>query len=123
MVWLKRRLYMARSIRSFLALIFILAGLRLFVGGDGTFTILQQIGLGEWLRYLAGAVAMSGGMLLLVPSRAVIGSAIATTLSVGALLLQAFLALGSPVFTVILAFLSGGALVQAQIEQPVATRR
>jgi putative oxidoreductase len=123
MVWLKRRLYMARSIRSFLALIFILAGLRLFAGGDGTFTILQQIGLGEWLRYLAGTLSVSGGMLLLIPSRAVIGSAIATTLSVGALLLQAFLALGSPVFMVILAFLSGGALVQAQIEQPVATRR
>jgi putative oxidoreductase len=95
----------------------------LFAGGDGTFTLLQQIGLGEWLRYLAGTLAVSGGMLLLIPSRAVIGSAIATALSVGALLLQAFLALGSPVFTVILAFLSGGALVQAQIEQPVATRR
>jgi putative oxidoreductase len=114
---------MARSIRSFLALIFILAGIRFLSGSYSTIMMFQQIGLGEWLRYLAGVFAVSGGMLLLVPSRAVIGSAIATTLSLGALLLQAFLALGSPLFMVILAFLSGGSLVQAQLEQPVATRR
>jgi len=114
---------MARIIRSFLALIFILAGVGFLAGGGSTLMLFQQIGLGEWLRYFAGLFAVSGGMLLLIPSRAVVGSAIATTLSLGALLLQAFLALGSPFFTVMLAFLSGGALVQAQLEQPVLTRR
>lgn len=114
---------MARSIRSFIALIFILAGVRFLFGGDSALMTFQQIGLGEWLRYMAGFSAIFGGMLLLIPSRAVIGSAIATTLSLGALLLHAFLAVGSPFLTVILAFLSGGSLVQAQLEQPVATRR
>jgi putative oxidoreductase len=114
---------MARIIRSFLALIFILVGIRFLSGGDSSLMLFQQIGLGEWLRYFAGLFAVSGGMLLLIPSRAVVGSAIATTLSLGALLLQAFLALGSPFFAVLLAFLSGGSLVQAQLEQPVLTRR
>lgn len=114
---------MARSIRSFLAFIFLLVGVRFLTGNESTLALFQQIGLGDWLRYTAGLVAVSGGMLLLVPSRAIIGSAMATSLSLGALLLQAFMALGSPIVTVILAFLSGGVLVQAQLESPVVTRR
>lgn len=114
---------MARSIRSSLALIFLLVGITFLVGTDSSVREFQQIGLGVWLRYATGFAALSGGMFLLIPSRAVIGSAIATTLSFGALLLQAFIALGSPFMTIVLAFLSGSVLVQAQLEQPVTTRR
>jgi hypothetical protein len=114
---------MGRSLRSFLALFFLLAGVRFLSGSDSMLTLFQQIGLGDWLRYVSGLSAISGGMLLLVPSRAIVGSAIATSLSLGALLLQAFMALGSPFMTVVLAFLSGSALVQAQLEQPIATQK
>lgn len=114
---------MGRSIRSFLALVFILAGISFLAGSESTLALFQQIGLGDWLRYAAGLLAVSGGMLLLVPARAVVGSAMATGLSLGALMLQAFMALGSPAITVILAFLSGGALIQAQLEGPIATNR
>lgn len=114
---------MARSIRSFLALVFILAGISFLVGSQSSFALFQQIGLGQWLRYAVGLFALSGGMLLFIPSRAVIGSAMATTITLGALLLQAFLALGSPLLTVILAFLAGGSLVHAELEGSVATHR
>jgi putative oxidoreductase len=114
---------MARSIRSLLALIFIVLGVAFLSGTESTLGVFQQIGLGEWLRYVTGFSAVSGGMLLLIPSRAVVGSAIATTVSLGALLIQAFVTIGSPVLTVILAFLSGGSLIQAELAEPITTHR
>jgi len=104
-------------------LTFIVAGVAFLSGTRSTLGLFEQIGLGEWLRYGAGFSTVSGGMLLLIPSRAVIGSAVATTVSLGALLIHSFMAVGSPLVTVILAFLSGGSLVQAQLDQPVPTHR
>jgi uncharacterized membrane protein len=101
---------MARSVRSFLALVFILIGIAFLLRSESTLGLFEQIGLGEWLRYVAGFSAISGGILLLFPSRAVVGSAMATAMSLGALLVHAFMALGSPVLTLVLAFLSGGSL-------------
>lgn len=114
---------MARSIRSILALVFLLIGVAFLSGSGSTLGIFEQIGLGEWLRYVAGFSAIFGGLLLLIPSWAVMGSAVATVMSLGALLIQAFMAVGSPALTLILAFLSGGALVQAQLAEPVITHR
>jgi len=114
---------MARSIRSFLALTFILMGITFLAGTQPVLRLFEQIGLGDWLRSTAGVFGIISGMLLLIPSRAVIGSSIATAMSLIALLIQAFLAVGSPIITVILAFLSGGSLVQAQLTQPIRTRR
>jgi putative oxidoreductase len=114
---------MARSIRSTLGLLFILTGMVFLAGTDSAVALFDQIGLGQWLRYAAGFSALSGGLLLLVRSHAILGSAIATAMSLGALLIQAFLAFGNPIISLIIAFLSGGALVQAELDQPVTTRR
>lgn len=114
---------MARSIRSVLALTFIVAGIASVAGGQSALGMFEQIGLGQWLRYATGFSAISSGLLLLIPAHAVAGAAIATAMSLGALLVQAFLLAGSPTVTVILAFLSGGSLVHAQLDQPVATHR
>src|SRR5215471_4376035 len=114
---------MARVTRSTLALAFILAGMAFLAGTGSILAMFEQIGLGQWLRYAAGFSAISGGLLLLMKSRAVLGSAIATAISLGALLIQSFMALGSPILSVIITFLSGGSLVYAQLEQPVATHR
>jgi hypothetical protein len=114
---------MARSLRSILALILIVVGIAFLSRTESTLGWFAEPGMGEWLRYLLGFLSVSSGMLLLIPSRAVIGSAIATAVSLGVLLVQAFITIGSPMFTVILAFLSGGSLVQAQLDQPIATHR
>ena len=114
---------MARSIRSSLGLIFILSGIVFLGGTEWALGLFDQIGLGQWLRYAAGFSALCAGLLLLIKSRAVLGSAIATAVSLGALLIQSFLAFGNPIFSVIIAFLSGGSLVQAELEAPVTTRR
>ena len=85
--------------------------------------LFEQIGLGQWLRYGTGVLELASGILLLMPSGAVAGSALATFVMLGALLVQAFMAMGNAVATVALAFVSGISLVQAQLDQPVRTRK
>lgn len=114
---------MTRSIRTFLALVFVVAGAAFLLGSGHTVDLFDQIGLGQWLRFVAGCLALWGGVLLLIPSRVALGSGLVTSLSLGALLIQAFISVGIPALTVILAFLSGTSLVQAQLEQPIRTRK
>lgn len=114
---------MTRSIRTFLAVVFIAAGAAFLLGAGHTLDLFEQIGLGQWLRLLTGFLALWSGFLLLIPSRVALGSVFATALSLGALLIQAFIAVGTPALTVILAVLSGTSLVQAELDQPVNTRK
>ena len=112
---------MTRSIRTALALIFAIAGGAFLLGAGQTVDLFDQIGMGQWLRFVAGFLALWGGILLLIPSRSALGSGLATALSLGALLIQAFMPIGTPGLTLVITFLSGLSLVQAQLEQPIAT--
>lgn len=114
---------MTRSIRIFLAFIFGAVGLAFLLGTGQTVDLFEQIGLGQWLRYGTGLLAVWGAILLTIPSRAILGSAIATAVSLGAMLIEAFTAIGTPVLTIVLAFFSGFSLVQAQLDAPIRTRR
>jgi len=114
---------MARNIRTLLAIIFGVTGLNLLLGTGQVIDLFEQIGLGQGLRFVSGFLALWSGILLLIPARAVVGSAIATAVSLGALLIQAFLSVGTPAATVIVAVLSGISLVQAQLDAPISTRK
>ena len=114
---------MARNLRTLLAIIFAVAGLNLLLGTGQVVDLFEQIGLGQGLRFVSGFLALWSGILLLIPARAVVGSAIATAVSLGALLIQAFLSVGTPAATVIVAVLSGISLVQAQLDAPISTRK
>jgi len=114
---------MARSIRTFLALLFVIAGGAFLLGSGQTVDLFEQIGLGQWLRLGTGFLALWGGILLLIPSRVALGSGVATALSLGALLIQAFLPVGTPSLTIAVTLLSGISLVQAQLEEPIRTRK
>ena len=104
-------------------MVFVVAGLTGLAGMAGSIQLFDHVGLGQWLRYCSGLLALSGGILLLIPSGAIAGSAIATVVTLGALLLQMFMEAASTVPALLLALLSGVSLVQAQLDQPVATRR
>lgn len=53
--------------------------------------VFDQIGAGQWFRFLTGAVEVTGGALLLWPGRSVYGAALLTATMVGALLTHAVL--------------------------------
>lgn len=112
---------MTRSIRTVLALIFATAGGAFLLGAGHTVDLFDQVGLGQWLRFVTGFLALWGGILLLIPSRAALGSGLVTALSLGALLIQAFLPVGTPGLTLMVTLLSGVSLVQAELEQPIRT--
>lgn len=38
--------------------------------------VFDQVGIGQWFRYLTGAVEIAGGVLALVPGAAIIGAAL-----------------------------------------------
>src|SRR5215469_16990210 len=106
---------MTRGIRTFLALLFVVAGGAFLLGSGHTVDVFEQIGLGQWLRFVAGFLSLWGGALLLIPSRVALGSGVVTALSLGALLIQAFMPVGTPGLTIVVTFLSGISLVQAQL--------
>jgi hypothetical protein len=55
----------------------------------------QEIGLGDWLRYLTGSMQIAGAVLLLIPRTAFVGTLLLGTTMVGAMLAWIFF-LGSP---------------------------
>ncbi|MQY21076.1 DoxX family protein [Nocardia macrotermitis] len=56
------------TLRIVLGLFFIIAsGLPKLLGDATAVHVFQQIGWGEWFRYLTGAVEVSGGLGLLIP--------------------------------------------------------
>ena len=61
----------------------------------GWIEIFQQIGLGDWLRYLTGTMQIAGATLLLIPRTVLIGAALLGMTMVGAMLAWIFF-LGSP---------------------------
>ena len=66
----------------------------------------DQIGLGQWLRYVTGVIQISGGLLFLMPRTMTIGALLLGGTMVGAMAAQAFF-LHSPAS----ALLPGGLLV------------
>jgi putative oxidoreductase len=53
------------------------------------------IGVGDWLRYVTGSLQIGGGLLLLIPRTALIGTAMLAVTMIGAMLAWMFF-LGSP---------------------------
>ena len=57
--------------------------------------VFNTIGMGEWLRYVTGALQVGGALLLLVPRTALLGAAMLAITMLGAMLAWIFY-LGSP---------------------------
>ena len=66
------------------ALTFLMAGAAKIEGGPEMIQLFHKIGIGQWLRYLTGAIEVAGAVLLLVPAWAAIGAATLACVMVGA---------------------------------------
>jgi hypothetical protein len=58
--------------------------------------LFDAIGIGQWLRYLTGALEVTSGTLLFVPPLAVVGAAILVGVMLGAVFTHVFVVGGSP---------------------------
>lgn len=89
-----------------LAAVFLFAGVPKLTGAEPMVRMFDEIGVGQWFRYLTGILEVGGAILLLIPALAGVGALLLSVVMVGALLTHALAIGGSPLFAgVLLAFL------------------
>jgi putative oxidoreductase len=59
--------------------------------------IFDRIGIGQWFRYVTGALQIAGGILLLIPRTVTVGAALLASTMAGAMVVQIFV-LHTPLF-------------------------
>ena len=74
-------------LRSGVAAFFVLVGAEKFPSGPGSpwIGIFHQIGLGEWFRYLTGAMEIGGALLYVFPATCIVGATILSCTMLGAI--------------------------------------
>lgn len=89
-------------IRAAVAFVFVSTGLEKFSIGPGQewIRIFAKIGLGDWFRYLTGAMEIAGGLLLLIPFAARAGILLLLACMLGAIVCHLFV-LGDPFSSII----------------------
>ncbi|MGP4694116.1 DoxX family protein [Agrobacterium cavarae] len=73
------------SLQIVVGLAFIAAGIAKLIGAPSMTIIFDHIGIGQWFRFLTGAIEITGGVLLLWPGRTVFGALLLTMTMIGAL--------------------------------------
>ena len=90
------------ALRGSVGLVFVIFGMEKLTGSSGWVKLFDQIGIGQWFRYLTGSIEVLAGLSLLVPSVAFYGAiALATTMA-GAIATHLFIVGGSAVPAIVL---------------------
>ena len=74
-----------------LAAMFLFAGGSKLAGAPAMVTLFNAIGLGQWFRYVTGAIEMSAAVALLIPSAALFGAILLVPTMIGAATANVFL--------------------------------
>lgn len=78
-------------IRILLALAFVAAGSAKLAGVEMMVATYETIGIGQWFRYLTGAIEVGSAILLFVPGKQVWGAALLGCTMIGAVLAHLFI--------------------------------
>ena len=84
------------------AALFLFAGASKLAGTAAMVQLFAAIGLGQWFRYVTGAIEVVASLTLLVPSLAFFGAAALAATMVGAIATHVFIAGGSPAPAIVL---------------------
>lgn len=74
-----------------LTLAFVTAGSAKLIGLQPMVEVFDQVGFGQWFRYVTGAIEVGGAVLLWVRGRQVFGAALLVATMVGAVLSHIFI--------------------------------
>jgi putative oxidoreductase len=80
-----------------LALMFLGAGGSKLAGVPVMVSLFGQIGVGQWFRYVTGAIELTAGIALLIPSAAIFGAMLLIPTMIGAIVVNVFVVPASPV--------------------------
>lgn len=95
------------AVKIALAAVFIAAGGAKLYGVPMLVDNFEIIGVGQWFRYVTGALEVIGAILILIPALSAFGGVLLCCIMVGATLAHLFVLPGSPVPAIILFALSG----------------
>jgi putative oxidoreductase len=82
----KLKTYSLLAIRILIGLAFFGAGAAKLAGVEMMVASFETIGLGQWFRYLTGAIEVSSAILLFVPGKQVWGAGLLVCTMIGAVL-------------------------------------
>jgi len=94
------------TLKGLLAAVFLSAGAAKIYGVPMMVENFQQIGLGQWFRYLTGILEIVGAIMVLMPRVAAIGGLLLSCIMVGAIATHLLLMGGSAVPAIVLLVLS-----------------
>lgn len=94
------------TLKGLLAAVFLSAGGAKIYGVPMMVENFQQIGLGQWFRYLTGILEIVGAIMVLMPRVAAIGGLLLSCIMVGAIATHLLLMGGSAVPAIVLLVLS-----------------
>ena len=86
---------------------FLMAGFSKLVGNEQMVGMFEAIGVGQWFRYLTGALEVAGAILLLIPHTSGLGALILAGVMAGAVMTHLFIIGGSPLMAIILLVVTG----------------
>lgn len=79
------------------AAVFLVAGFGRLSGEPRTVEMFDQVGVGQWFRYVTGGIEVASAILLLIPRLTPVGAALLVCTMAGAVLAQLLFIGGSPV--------------------------
>ena len=89
-----------------LALMFLMAGGSKLAGVPAMVSLFDQVGVGQWFRYVTGVVELTSGIALLIPSAAIFGAMLLIPTMLGAIVVNVFVVPASPVPPLVLLLLA-----------------
>ena len=88
------------------AAMFLMAGLPKLLGAPQVVAVFDTIGLGQWSRYLTGALELIGAVALLIPRLSGAGALLLVCVMIGAVFTHLFVIGGSPIGAIVLLLVS-----------------
>src|SRR5260370_29494124 len=95
------------TLSSLVAVAFIVAGGAKLAGAASMVAVFDKVGLGQWFRYVTGALEVAAGIGLLIPRNAFYAAVLLAMVMVGATFAHLTVLGGSPGAPIVLFVLSG----------------
>src|SRR3989442_11035992 len=86
---------------------FLMVGFLKLSGNAQLVGLFEAIGVGQWFRYLTGALEVAGAILLLLPRTSGLGALMLVGVMAGAVMTHVFIVGGSPLMAIILLVVTG----------------
>ncbi|MEM7758325.1 MAG: DoxX family protein [Cyanobacteria bacterium P01_A01_bin.40] len=84
------------------AISFLTTGSAKLLGAESAIAMFDDIGIGQWFRYLTGSIEVIGTLLILIPPLVFWGALLLSLTMIGAILVHLFVLGGSPSIAMLL---------------------